>query len=72
MVLSYEVPDAKMALATALVDSNAVPMCILNFALLGERPGWSKLLGMALVLLGCSFGFMGKEKTMLTDRLLEA
>ena len=77
VVLSYEVPEAKMALATALIDSNAVPMCGLNFVLLGAVPGTSKLVGMALVLLGCAAGFMGPKPDemppvqKLSDLLLE-
>ena len=63
VVLSYEVPNAKVALATALIDSNAVPMCLLNFLLLGEVPGLAKLLGMALVLLGCMAGFASPHES---------
>lgn len=78
VILSYEVPDAKVALATALIDSNAVPMCTLNFVLLGEQPGWAKLMGMAVVLLGCVAGFAGsrheesKDDETLSNGLLAA
>ena len=75
VVLSYEVPDAKVALATALIDSNAVPMCVLNFLLLGEKPGLAKLVGMAVVLLGCSAGFASPHEAkfdeILSNSLLE-
>lgn len=74
VVLSYEVPGAKVALATALIDSNAVPMCVLNFIILGEKPGMSKLIGMAVVLLGCAAGFLSPEAECneLADSLLGA
>lgn len=76
VVLSYEVPDAKVALATALIDSNAVPMCVLNFCLLGEKPGLAKLIGMAVVLLGCAAGFASPHEAkfdeILSNSLLAA
>ncbi|CAE7023919.1 unnamed protein product [Symbiodinium natans] len=61
VVVSYEVPDSKAALATAIIDSNSVPMCILNFILLGKVPNMSKLIGMIMVLLGCSLASLKSE-----------
>jgi len=61
VVASYEVPDSKAALATAIIDSNSVPMCVLNFVLLGEVPKMSKTVGMAMVLLGCSVASLRSE-----------
>lgn len=61
VVASYEVPDSKAALATAVIDSNSVPMCVLNFVLLGEVPKMSKTVGMAMVLLGCSVASLRSE-----------